>query len=284
MTDRARIAAEVSARYRLPVSPDVVQIIPRGVSAFAIGEMEMPDWREQRRIAFRAMILNRQRISRVVKANRAAEKAAEAETRPVQKQDTPAVDDEALKIAGAVRREKTRGPFVPREHWLKLLLAQGKTAAEIAPIFDLTVPGLKRMASLAGVPFPKPAPKPRDTQAIANRMAAGRKMINAGRHEAKERRQDQIAAWAREGWTLAQMVAASGVSAHRVSMDLNARGLSWRNGAIHPYVPINPKDAEERPAKVIALREAGLTLAQIAAKLGVGVATVHADWQRGKAA
>lgn len=275
---RSIVAAEVSARYGLPVSPEAVQIIPRGVSAFEPGEIEELTYRMRHRIAADARVSAYARQQRFAAA---AQKPVEPVAAPVA---TISINEqEALAIKGEIRAVRREGAFVPLAHWFRLLIGQGKTPAECGEALGTSEKGAKQLATKCGVTFPEPPKPPRQPATVPAAAYAATMERNAERHDAAEQRRDNLARWARDGWTMEQLMAATGSSRLMIRKDLNLRGLSLRNGVLSELTAPDQDAIAARNARILQMRRHGIAFHVIAAEVGMSKAATHAIWTKASA-
>lgn len=157
--DKARIAAEVAARYGVTVSPDAVQIVPRGVSSFpgyiyegtqlvpivkrprgeAIKEKISASWREAAR---------KRRVGRALR-----DADAEAAPKP-----------ERHKINDAARIAKIRAQAEAKADVIRTMAARGANLDAIAKHMGVTTNSARKYCDKYRI---KPAPKPTAPAVVA---------------------------------------------------------------------------------------------------------------------
>jgi len=277
---RARIAAEVASRYRCHVSPAVVQIIPRGVSAFAVGEIDILPMRRRMQIQGAAEVASRQRKQRLDDARKAEETLKAREATEVAARASKAETDR-LKALGLAKATRARGPFVPTRHWLRLMIDDSRTVEQCAAVLGLTVIGTKRCATDAGLKFPAVKLPAGPRIASCRPVPYAPNPANIARAADAKTFQARILEMAQSGMTVAQIVAETNRDDRAIRRSLNKAGYSSAKGKFGKLDAAATRDAARnaRRAKVREMRDAGQSWREIAANVGCGIATVHEDYR-----
>lgn len=255
-----RVAAEVSARYGIPVDPAVVKIIPRGVSGLPdpLAPVSPAEARKAYTGAWYGSFKAKQRQA---KFQRAAERAAELVT--VSKPKRVAMSPEEARAKANARKADAR-KVAAATLAERLRSIADRPVAEIASSLAMSEKGVRMLATRLGLALVKPPQKPkRDPEARRAALDAARVIANAQRAEAARKRADEVRALADGIRTRAEIMAIAGVS------------RAYLRRVIGQYAAIRPKvDGAAVAAEIQSAMNERLTLNQIAARIGRAVSTV----------
>ena len=256
MTYAEAIAAEIAARYGVPVMPGAFQRIPRGVSGLPdpLAPVPLDVSRKRYMAAHYAGNANRARTARL----RRAEEAAQAEQAAAQPKPAPLTPDERAARDKARKADARHAAAVATE--AKLRAMEGQPVEAVAAALGFTVAGTRKLATQKGVRLivtgAATKTKVTDAERTANHARAVAAAAEANRQR-RIKRDDAIRALADGIRTRAQIAAMTGEKPWRVDKVL----VGYVCAGDEPSPPVAPPDA------VQAALDEGLTLAQIAVRL-----------------
>jgi|GEM_PF-5588942 len=282
---KARIAAEVAARYGVQCKPDVVQVVPRGVSG-------LPGYEYVERIGLRQVDgkSGRDTVKAMIGAGvrEAARKRRLAVAKAKEEADAPP----AVKAYKPKRKLGPRSPDDPRmvaarerlERTMGFAGKGDKTVRQIADFLGISWNAAQNYCRLRQIPYRVP-----EKGAVAQ-VRRQKKVEAAQKREALAARREKVAELFKQGWTAPRIQQEVGSTRNEVHVDLKRLGLKR---ADYPALITTPKKsnhpppkrrleemkaiAAERRAKVVVMRAEGKTVRQIAEALGVGSSTITDD-------
>ena len=314
---KARIAADVAARYGVQCKPDVVQIVPRGVSGLpgyvfegnqlvmavkgkpgdAIRGQINAAWREYHRKRRVAAARAREAGSAPVKS----ERQVAAEVRLAQIRDMAARGNGLAEIARymGVKRDTARnycakhGIEVKREavvnpRWHERsarakawIAAEPRLLADIAAFMGNSKQCAKRFCTKHGLTYVTEVQLRASKPKKERRKPTG---LSPERLAARDARRQKVAALHAEGLTPREMVERIGITKRPIYRDHIALGLTPHTHRARIMAENQVRLAEaaavrlgRRRQEVLRLRSQGMTISQIAAALGASDSAVQRD-------
>jgi transposase len=261
MTHAEAVAAEVAARYGIPVSPAVVQVIPRGVSG--LPDPTAPVSPAEAKKAFTGAwyrsLNNRMRAAKFERA--AAKRAEDAKPKRVK------ADPEVLRAARNAKKVDARLAAATAIAE-RLRGMADRPLPEVCSALAMSEIGVRRLATRWGIALTIP-PKPKRTASEA--LLLGRKTINDRRIIEAAERKARVWSLADGTRTRAEIAALLGENLNYVD-----RALKGYRLIVAPKSPVSKADPGPRinPDDVQAALTEGLTLEQIAKRLGFHRSTV----------
>lgn len=286
----ASVAAEVAARYGAIVRPEVVQLVPRGTSGFALPIWDpvkklliTPDWEDRKRAAKSAIWRGaRNRLGAKPDPEVAARRAAVAEAHARGLTDAQiavelAADWPGITSGTVANDRRAQGlaahmpppPLTPsevRRRTLRRLLAEGADRARMMEVLQVGARGLARIAAVAKLALPPAQPAPRAPRLRSPRQncqrALARKERQAARAVKIAAQEAQLRGLVEAGADMATILAEMQITRAVAVARLRSAGLALAD----PLVPLR--------AQIRAAFDEGLAAQDIAARIGLSCGAV----------
>lgn len=255
MTYAETVAAEIAARYGVPVMPGAFQRIPRGVSGLPdpLEPVSMAESRKRYMAQHYNQNGNRARAARLRKAEEKAQAALAPRPEPKPKREVMSPEECRAKANAYKADARARAATATAE---RLRAMAGAKIEDAAAALGFTVQGVKKLAAKIGVDLIGGA-LVRDRR---RKMAPEEKAANAARKQAKD---DAVRALADGVRTRPEIARLAGCSLDRVYKVL-----------VGYTVLGQPKPMTTAPEEVQAAINDGLTLAQIAQRFNCSPSTI----------
>jgi DNA-binding NarL/FixJ family response regulator len=255
---KARIAQEVAARYGVMCSPEVVQVVPRGVSSFA------------------GYVFEGNQLVPIVKQahGEAARKAINATWREAARKKRVAAA-RAKEVVGPVERAKSSAQIAAelRRNQIRNLAAQGQTLAQIAAYMGIKERTLASYCSQHKIEVARPPKK-----------------VSSGNPKWKEYTARAIAFISAEPRTITEIAEFMGIRTDAVRRFCRRKGLTYlrtgrekkvtkREASIQRRLE-RVAEFEARRIKVGEMYDAGKDPITIAADLGWSLSAIRSDLRK----